>query len=85
MAEFAKRLPIVVFLRLVDLPLEDRELLLELTEKSVRGDAEMRDSRPMQGLGAYVQKWIIARRAQPGPDLFSKIVNARIDGQPLVA
>ena len=39
---FAKRLPIVVFLRLVGLPLEDRETLLEMTEASVRGDAQQR-------------------------------------------
>jgi cytochrome P450 len=82
--DFAKRLPIVVFLRLVDLPLEDREVLLQLTEKSVRGTAEMR-AEAFQGLATYVQKWIIARRTQPGTDLFSKIVNARIDGQPLTA
>ena len=80
--EFAKRLPIVVFLRLVDLPLEDREELLALTEKSVRGTAQEREEAS-RGLAAYVQKWIVARRAEPGPDLFSKIVNARIDGQPL--
>ena len=34
--DFAKRLPVITFLRLVNLPLEDREHLLELTEKSVR-------------------------------------------------
>ena len=80
--DFAKRLPIVVFLRLVDLPLEDREELLELTEKSVRGTAKMREEANA-GLAAYVQKWVIARRAQPGPDLFSRIVNATVNGEPL--
>lgn len=77
---FAKRLPIVVFLRLVDLPLEDRELLLEMTEASVRGDAERRNWAAQQ-LQAYVGKWIAARRAQPGPDLFSAMVNAKVDGR----
>ena len=80
--DFAKRLPIVVFLRLVDLPLEDREHLLELTEMSVRGTAEQRQ-KANEGLFMYVQKWIAARRAAPGPDLFSKIVNATVGGQPL--
>ena len=79
-ADFAKRLPIVVFLRLVDLPLEDREHLLELTEMSVRGNAEQRE-KSNQGLFMYVQKWIAQRRAQPGNDLFSKIVNAMPGGQ----
>jgi cytochrome P450 len=77
---FAKRLPIVVFLRLVNLPLEDRETLLEMTEASVRGDAARRDWASAQ-LQQYVGKWIVARRAQPGPDLFSAMVNAKVNGR----
>ena len=80
--DFAKRLPIIVFLRLVDLPLSDREYLLVLTEKSVRGNAQQREEAN-QGLSAYVQKWIVERRAQPGSDLISKIVNCKIDGKSL--
>jgi cytochrome P450 len=80
--DFAKRLPIVVFLRLVDLPLTDREHLLALTEKTVRG-APAEQVEGYQGLFAYVQQWIERRRASPGADLFSKIVNARVNGQPL--
>jgi cytochrome P450 len=77
---FAKRLPIVVFLRLVNLPLEDRETLLEMTEASVRGDAARRDWASAQ-LQQYVGKWIVARRTQPGPDLFSAMVNAKVSGR----
>ena len=78
--EFAKHLPIQIFLRLVDLPLTDREHLLELTELTVRPKSPDDQARAFQGLYAYVQKWIIERRAHPGSDLFSKIVNAKIDG-----
>lgn len=77
---FAKRLPIVVFLRLVDLPLEDRESLLAMTEASVRGDAQQR-AWANQQLQQYVGKWIAARRAAPGPDLFSAMVNAKANGR----
>ena len=77
---FAKRLPIVVFLRLVDLPLEDRETLLEMTEASVRGDVERRNWAAQQ-LQQYIGRWIVARRSQPGPDLISAIVNARAHGR----
>jgi cytochrome P450 len=77
---FAKRLPIVVFLRLVDLPLEDRETLLEMTEAAVRGDAERRNWS-FQQLQHYIGKWIAARRANPGPDLFSAMVNAKVNGR----
>jgi cytochrome P450 len=77
---FAKRLPIVVFLRLVDLPLEDRELLLDMTEASVRGNPERRAWSRGQ-LQQYVGKWIAERRARPGPDLFSAMVNAKVNGR----
>ena len=77
---FAKRLPIVVFLRLVDLPLEDREILLEMTEASVRGDAERRAWASGE-LQQYVGEWIAERRARPGPDLFSAMVNAKVSGR----
>jgi len=75
---YAKRLPIVTFLRLVDLPLSDRDYLLELTEMSVRPRSFEEHQRAFAGLGEYTQKWIRERRERPGTDLFSRIVNARI-------
>jgi cytochrome P450 len=80
---FAKRLPIVTFLRLVDLPLEDREHLLELTEKSVRPHSEEDRVAAYTGLQEYTQQWIVERRRHPGADLFSRMVNAQISGRPI--
>lgn len=81
--EFAKRLPVITFLRLVNLPLEDREHLLELTEKSVRPQSEAERFEAVSGLQQYTQKWIVERRRNPGPDLFSRMVNAQVDGKPI--
>jgi cytochrome P450 len=80
---YAKRLPIVTFLRLVDLPLGDREHLLELTELSVRPKSQEDQATAFNGLQAYMVKWIRERRERPGPDLFSRIVNARVGDRPL--
>jgi cytochrome P450 len=79
--DFAKRLPVITFLRLVDLPLEDREYLLEITELSVRPKSEADRVAAYTGLKEYTQKWIVERRRNPGKDLFSRMVNARFDGQ----
>jgi cytochrome P450 len=73
---YAKRLPIVTFLRLVDLPLADRDYLLELTEMSVRPRSQADQVRAFGGLHEYTQKWIVKRREWPGADLISRIVNA---------
>ncbi len=79
--DFAKRLPVITFLRLVDLPLEDREHLLELTEKSVRPKSEIERGEAITGLQQYTQRWIVERRQNPGSDLFSRMVNAQIAGR----
>jgi len=79
--DFAKVLPIHVFLDLVDLPLEDKALLLPLAEEAVRGrDAETR-GHAHHAVAAYLQKWVSARRETPGDDLLSKIVNIDIAGE----
>ena len=81
--DFAKHLPVITFLRLVNLPLEDREYLLEITEKSVRPQSEAERMEAIVGLQQYTQKWIVERRQNPGPDLFSRMVNAKIGGRPI--
>ncbi|MFC0302821.1 cytochrome P450 [Sphingomonas sp. C8-2] len=79
--DFAKVLPIHVFLELVELPLDDKAYLLALAEDSVRGrDAETR-GRSQQLMGAYLLPWIRARREMPGNDLLSKLVNVDIGGE----
>ncbi|WP_016744541.1 cytochrome P450 [Rhizorhabdus wittichii] len=79
--DFAKVLPIHVFLALVELPLDDKAYLLTLAEDSVRGrDAETR-GRSQQLMGAYLLPWIRARRETPGNDLLSKLVNVDVGGE----
>lgn len=80
--DFAQKLPIVIFLRLVNLPLEDRVELLEMAEMSTRGTFEQRQ-QASQLLGAYLGKWVAERQANPGDDLLSLIVNATIDDNPM--
>lgn len=81
--EFARHLPIVLFLKLVDLPLEGREHLLDLTEKRTRSPiAEERNAAKL-GLLAYMQDAITERRARPKDDFISRILHAEVNGAPL--
>lgn len=78
--DFAKILPIHVFLALVDLPLADKDQLLDLAEMAVRGrDAETR-LKAHHGMGGYLLDWVRRRRDMPGEDLLSKLVTVEIDG-----
>jgi cytochrome P450 len=79
--DFAKILPIYVFLDLVDLPREDKDRLLPIAEKSVRGSTHEVRTEAHHALAAYLQPHLVARRENPGMDLLSKIVNTEVNGE----
>lgn len=73
--DFAKVLPIHVFMELVNLPIEDKSILLPLAEDSVRGSTAEIRLAAHQGMGTYLLDKVQARRENPGDDLLSKLVN----------
>lgn len=78
MGEFAKHLPIAMFLSLVDLPFDDREMLLRHADTRFHSaDAKARDDAK-QSILNYLQDIINQRKARPGNDFISKIVHANI-------
>lgn len=81
--EFAHHLPVIIFLKMVNLPLEDRAQLLEITEGLVRGTNVEERHQAIADLLVYLEKWIAERRANPGDDILSKVVNAKINGEPI--
>jgi len=81
--EFARVLPIVVFLTMMGLPLEDRGYLLPLSEIAVHSNDVELKTRTQQELAGYLMRHIEQRRAAPGDDLLSAIVNGEIEGRPL--
>ncbi len=83
MGDFARILPMTIFLRMVDLPLSDRERLIGLTDRMIR---EQEIDKRMQVYGevmAYLDQWVRERRDCPGADLISAIAAIRVDGLPL--
>jgi cytochrome P450 len=79
MADFAFKLPIIVFLRLVDLPEEHRETLLEEVAKIIRPGSNKGEI--IAGLAAYLAPIIRERRANPGDDLISWLSTREVDGE----
>ena len=78
-------LPLSVFLDLVDLPLSDREKLGTLAEGTVRDPDPSKRVAAMEGLAAYLEPYLNARRGTAGEDLLSRTANANIDGRPVTA
>jgi len=81
--DFARILPINIFLGMVDLPLEDRSFLLAWAEVAVRSnDIEERRDVHMK-MQAYLAPYIDARMSDPGEDIISVIGKGEIDGRPI--
>ena len=82
--EFAKVLPINVFLTMMGLPLEDRPYLLPLAEIAVHSNDVALKTKTQQELAGYLLGHIEQRRAAgPAEDLLSTIVHGEIEGRPL--
>jgi cytochrome P450 len=83
--EFAQQLPIIVFLKMCNLPLADRPMLLRWIGQSVRPASLADRAEGGRQLGEYVATWLAERRVHPGDDLLSRLVTAEIDGRRMTA
>jgi cytochrome P450 len=81
--DFAKVLPIVVFLGIVDLPEGDRLTLLPWADIAVRSNDPVAKLQANRSMAEYLSEWIEKRTRSPGNDLVSKIAHAQLDGRPL--
>lgn len=82
-ADFAKILPIHVFLGMVNLPVEDKHYLLPLAETSSRSPSIEARAEAQGKMMAYLDSYIDERMANPGDDLLSMIGQGEIDGRPI--
>ena len=81
--DFASHLPMEIFLTIVDLPSHDREWLIARTEVMTRGGDEARKRTALHEIFGYLETWIARRRAQPGDDLISRILQVKVGDRPI--
>lgn len=79
--EFAKVLPINVFLGMVDLPEEHREFLLPWAEIMVRSPDTAARGEVFVKMQEYLTPYIDARMKSPGEDVISMITASDINGR----
>ncbi|WP_245824660.1 cytochrome P450 [Sphingomonas azotifigens] len=80
--DFAKILPVTVFLGLIDLPMSDRDQIQPYADQATRGTQEERANAHRQ-MAAYLSARLDERIAAPGDDLFGQIIKAEVDGAPI--
>jgi len=82
MQEFAEILPINIFLTIIDVPVSDRAMLREFGTQLTRPDGSMTAADLAQAADDYLWPFVEARLANPGNDLFSRILSVPINGRP---
>lgn len=81
--DFAKVLPINVFLTMMGLPLSDRDFLLPRAEIAVRSNDIELKARTQGELAGYLMGHIEDRKANPREDLLGMIVNGEVSDRAL--
>ena len=81
MSQFAEILPIHIFLTLIGVPPEDRAKLRPLGQQLTRPDGSMTVVELRDAADAYLEPYIRERLANPGSDLFSRILSVPIEGR----
>ena len=82
--DFAKKMPIGIFLSMVDLPDSDRVELVDLVEQIQRGKTPELRQQGYTRLHEYLALVIESRRVKPGEDILSALVKATVEnGRPL--
>ncbi|MGE0387040.1 MAG: cytochrome P450 [Gammaproteobacteria bacterium] len=82
-SEFAARYPIEIFLGLIGVPLEQRDVLVPLAETRMRDPDFNAQLGAIEKLFGFIHEVFEERRARPGEDLFSAIVHMDVDGRPI--
>jgi len=81
MADFAQQLPMIIFLKIVDLPLDHRAMLVEWVNTGLRSTDETARQSARSNLNAYIADMVDRRTAHPGDDLLSQAIHADIGGR----
>lgn len=87
--DYAQQFPIRVFMKMVDLPMDDAPLLKHYATQILRPDgatgSEMAVSveKAVQGFYSYLDPIINARRGGDGLDMITMVINSEIDGRPI--
>jgi cytochrome P450 len=79
--DFAQQLPIIIFLKMMNLPLDDRLPLLHAVNSGLRPTSEENRLAGRAYMNAYINNLVNDRIANPGDDLLSNALQQDIGGR----
>ena len=82
-ADVSRRMPIYIFLTMMELPLADAAALLPAADWLTRDSDPESFLRAMHTMMGYLQERIAERRARPGNDFIGRLLTAALDSRRL--
>lgn len=79
--EFAEQLPLRVFMKLVDLPIEDLPVLKQMADQFTRPDGSMTPQQAADRFADYIRPVLAARRGTERTDLLTNITRGEVFGR----
>lgn len=79
MQDFALHIPVAIVLATFDLPFEDRARLIPYADAITHSSDPHERDRAIQGVFGYADEWVHRRRAAPGEDLISQLLDVQIE------
>jgi cytochrome P450 len=82
-ADFSEKLPIQIFMKIMNLPFERWRELKSLADQITRPDGSLTYHEAEEAMYEFLSPYIDERRGGSGTDLISGIVNGEVKGEPL--
>jgi len=81
--DFGRFFPTNIFLDLLDLPRENLGQFLEWEATMIRGETNEIRRGAMRAIVDYLEDRVEERRHNPGDDIISRVISAKVNGQPM--
>lgn len=79
MHDFALHIPVAIVLSILDLPFEDRGRLIPYADIITHSSDQEKRDQAINGVFAYADDWVSRRRASPGTDLISQLLEVKVE------
>lgn len=80
-SEVASVFPISIIMRWLNLPMDDREMLIQQVDTLIGPNDSAAKQNAKHQIFTYAAKTVAMRRAQKGDDLISQLVHGEVDGR----
>ena len=83
MTAFARPFPVIVFMSLMGLPMEDRAQFIAWEHQIFQGESMEARAQAGMAVAGCLHQLVQVKRKQPGDDIISRLISAEVDGKPI--